>query len=126
MTITLFVIYRSPTFNLTDFLSDYYNYFTNCPIDENISIIGNFNKKMNITTYDFIEFNKLFNSLNHKQHIKFPTHIGNLLGNILDLILTLQESTITSNIHTITNTIADHYTIKSNINFRKNILIIKN
>ena len=33
--------------------------------------------------------------------------------------MTLQDSTITSNIHTINNTIADHYTIKSNITFRK-------
>ena len=71
---------------------------------------------MNLTTHDTIEFNEILNSLKQKQHIKFPTHI---LGNRLDLILTLQDSTITSNIHTITNTIADHYTIKSNITFRK-------
>ena len=75
---------------------------------------------MNLTTLDTIEFNKILNSLNQKQHIKFPTHI---LGNRLDLILTLQDSTIISNIHTIyiqfTNTIADHYTIKSNITFQK-------
>ena len=70
---------------------------------------------MNLNTHDTIEFNKILNSLNQKQHIKFPTHI---LGNRLDLILTLQDSTITSNIHTITNTIADHYKIKSNITFQ--------
>ena len=31
---------------------------------------------MNLTTHDTIEFNKILNSLNQKQHIKFPTHIG--------------------------------------------------
>ena len=116
MTITIFVIYRQPNSNLTEFLSDYYSYFTNCPIEDNTIILDDFNIKMNLTTHDTIEFNKILNSLNQKQHIKFPTHI---LGNRLDLILTLQDSTITSNIHTITNNIADHFTIKSNITFRK-------
>ena len=44
---------------------------------------------MKLNTHDFTKFNKILNSLNQKQHIKFPTHIG-LPGNRLDLIMTLQ------------------------------------
>ena len=99
MTITIFLIYRPHNSNLTEFVSGYYSYFKNCPIDDNTIILGDFNIRMNLTIHDTIEFNKILNSLNHKQHIKFPTHI---LRNRLDLILTLQDSTITSNIHTIT------------------------
>ena len=39
MTITIFVIYRPAYSNLADFLSDYYKYFTNYPIDDNKIIL---------------------------------------------------------------------------------------
>ena len=48
-------------------------------------------------------------SYNHAHiYITFPTHI---LGNRLDLILTLQESTITSNIHTICMSIKNTFIV---------------
>ena len=46
---------------------------------------------MNLNIYESIEFKKIINSLNQEQNITFPTH---LLGNILDITITIQDSTI--------------------------------
>ena len=51
MTITIFVIYGPPNSKLNEFLSDNYSYLTNCSIDDNTIIIGDFNIKMNLTTH---------------------------------------------------------------------------
>ena len=103
LAITIYVIYRPPNSDLTSFLSDYYTYFTNNIIDENTIILGDFNIKMNLNIYESIEFNIIINSLNQEQHITFPTHVGylklTLLGNRLDLIITIQNSIIITNLH---------------------------
>ena len=114
--VAIYVIYRPPNYYLTSFLSDYYTYFTSNIIYENTIILGDFNIKMNLNIYESVEFNRNINSLNQEQHITFQTH---LLGNRLYLIITIQNSNIITNLHTINNTISDHYTIKANINFHK-------
>ena len=49
------------------------------------------------------------------QHIYFPTHIH---GNILDLIITREESILTNN-YNCSTILSDHYTITFSINITK-------
>ena len=82
----------------------------------NTIILGEFNIHVNknesrdaTTFYKFLKNNILL------QHIYFPTHIH---GNILDLIITREESTLTNH-YNCSTILSDHYVITFSINVTK-------
>ena len=106
------IIYRPPNLDFKQFLADFTIHIQPI-ITKNTNILGNLNIHVNNTTLkSSILFNSTLITNSLQQHIKFPTHVH---GNTLDLIITRNNSHITSN-YSCSKLISDHYAIKFLIN----------
>lgn len=106
----LVVIYRSPSFSISNFLKDFEDYLEILySKDEKLLIVGDFNIPLNKESYYGSKFQNILMKFNMENNVEDPTHIK---GNTLDLVITEKEYNMVENVNIYDElNITDHYCV---------------
>jgi exonuclease III len=102
--LTIVVIYRPPNMSRPAFENDFSFLISKLLGVSNFVICGDFNLSVSTLSSDETHDDLFFKSLNLKQHVNHQTHVN---GNILDLILSLPDSSFITSVE-VRDGISDH------------------